>query len=88
MKNRRKPDSFHLSQLALMPPLYHTLPDHEFSFDKSQVLNFIRNNEQAVMRIFTLAVNAKLIAYDSQSHMWYGTSYSSATDSIHISEEV
>lgn len=55
-----------------MPTLYHTLPNEEFDWDKSQVLKWISQQPELLTYVKYKLSNAGYIEYDSEKRTWKG----------------
>lgn len=55
-----------------MPRLYHTLPNEEFDYDKSQVLKWISNQPDFLRYIFNKLSNIGYVEYDKVTGTWKG----------------
>ncbi|MFQ6365894.1 hypothetical protein ACLM47_03920 [Lactococcus lactis] len=63
------------SGIKKMPPLYHKLPGQEYSYDKSEVLNWVKNDLELQDWFFRLMENRGIIIYDSKTGKWQGKDY-------------
>ncbi|MGX7163372.1 hypothetical protein [Enterococcus massiliensis] len=61
--------------LRFMPPLYHKLPDKEYTDDSSEVLQFISRQPEILNWIRQNAAQRGMIIYDSVSRTWQGVDY-------------
>lgn len=57
---------------SFMPPLRHTMPGEKYDRHKSEVLEWMANNQFLQEFIFDRAATAKLIKYDAVSGTWQG----------------
>lgn len=55
-----------------MPRLYHTLPNEEFDWDKSQVLKWIANQPELLTYLRYKLSNIGYIQYDAITGSWKG----------------
>lgn len=55
-----------------MPKLYHTLPNEEFDYDKSQVFKWIAKQPDFLRYIFNKLSNIGYIEYDKATGTWKG----------------
>ena len=55
-----------------MPTLYHTLPNEEFDWDKSQVLNWIAIQLELLKYMHNKLSNIGYIEYDKTTGTWKG----------------
>lgn len=65
---------------ANMPPLYHKLPDQEYSQQNSEVLKWLAERSMLIEYIFDQASNAKEIIYNSETGKWQGVDYEPNND--------
>ena len=69
----------YLDVLRKMPPLYHTLPGEEFSAEKSEVLQWILSDRDALLviaqRVFSDAKNRNMVIYDKNTGKWHGADH-------------
>ncbi|WP_251421166.1 MULTISPECIES: hypothetical protein [Lactococcus] len=64
-----------LDGVRKMPPSYHTIPGHEFSYEKSEVMNYLKNDDEAMNWFFRLMQTNELIVYDPNTGRWQGNDY-------------
>lgn len=57
---------------SFMPPLRHKISGEEYDRHKSEVLKWIAGNAFLLEYIFSKAVQAGYVQYDSQSGTWQG----------------
>lgn len=55
-----------------MPRLYHTLPNEEFDYDKSQVLKWIASQPELLKYMHNKLSNIGYIEYDKTTGTWKG----------------
>lgn len=55
-----------------MPTLYHTLPNEEFDWDKSQVLKWIASQPELLKYMYNKLSNIGYIEYDKTTGTWKG----------------
>ena len=55
-----------------MPKLYHTLPNEEFDYDKSQVLKWIASQPELLKYMHNKLSNIGYIEYDKTTGTWKG----------------
>nr|DAF34244.1 MAG TPA: hypothetical protein [Caudoviricetes sp.]DAS69355.1 MAG TPA: hypothetical protein [Caudoviricetes sp.] len=55
-----------------MPTLYHTLPNEEFDYDKSQVLKWIASQPELLKYMHNKLSNIGYIEYDKTTGTWKG----------------
>lgn len=55
-----------------MPTLYHTLPNEEFDYDKSQVLKWIASQPELLKYMHNKLSNIGYIEYDKATGTWKG----------------
>jgi hypothetical protein len=58
-----------------MPPLHHRLPDEEYKTSKSEVYDWIREQEDIMHWLMMKAHKAGAIKYDPVLEMWHGSKY-------------
>jgi hypothetical protein len=63
----------------MMPPSYNTLPGHEFTYEDSEVLQWIANQPELLAFIRDCLKNADYITYDSKTGLWRGVDYKTLT---------
>ena len=64
-----------LDCLKMMPPLYHKLPDKNFSFNDSELYAFIKNQPDLIEWVRCVAKDNKFIEYDKSTGKWQGVDY-------------
>lgn len=67
---KRKSKLLHIGKN--MPRLYHTLPNEEFDYDKSQVLKWISNQPDLLNYLRYTLFNIGYIEYDKATGTWKG----------------
>lgn len=67
-KNRNK----NLATIAEMPPLYHTLPDAEYHYKKSEVLKWLSERPALMDYLFDRARKNGDVVYNSETGKWQG----------------
>lgn len=77
---KRRKVSKKLNCLKTMPPLYHKLPNEEFSFEKSEVINFIKNQPELFEWLWIVAKDWNLIEYDKNTGKWQGIEFEKRGD--------
>lgn len=55
-----------------MPRLYHTLPNEEFDYDKSQVLKWIASQPELLKYMYSKLSSIGYIEYDKTTGLWKG----------------
>ncbi len=58
--------------VALMPSLYHTLPNEEFDITKSEVIKWLVIQPEVVNAMFNYYNDQGVIVYDQDSKQWKG----------------
>lgn len=61
--------------LRKMPPLHHKLPDETFDLEKSDVLNWIGKDKQAIGWVMRSAAKNGYISYDKTTGKWSGVEH-------------
>ena len=61
--------------LKSMPPLYHTLPDKEFSYDSSEVLEWMSKNKVILGWLLNSAYKINYLKYCKTTGKWQGVEY-------------
>ena len=63
-----------------MPPLYHTLPDQEFSWHKSRTLWWLTKQPAALKYLWDIVKQSGAIQYDHNSGKWVGVDFESSEE--------
>ena len=71
VKKKREQSKF-LDVGKSMPKLYHTLPNEEFDWDKSQVLNWIAIQPELLTYLKYKLSRVGYIQYDATTGTWKG----------------
>ena len=58
-----------------MPPLYHRLPNEDFSPEKSELYDFIKKQPGLIEWVRNVAKDNGLIVYDKETGKWQGVDY-------------
>lgn len=61
--------------LKSMPPLYHKLPNQDFSYENSEVLKWLGNQKEALGWLVGSAYKNKYLKYDKGTGKWQGVDY-------------
>lgn len=61
--------------LKNMPPLYHKLPNQEFSYERSEVFKWISNQKEALGWLLGSAYKNKYLKYNKETGKWQGIDY-------------
>lgn len=73
MKKKYKSKKF--DSVKNMPELHHKLPDQDFELEKSEVLNFLKNDEGTMQWLFDTMNSSGLIVYNPETKKWRGKDY-------------
>ena len=73
MKNKYKSKKF--DSVKNMPRLHHKLQNQNFDLSKSEVVEFLKNDEGTMQWVFDTFNQAGLIFYDSETKTWHGKDY-------------
>ena len=77
----QKRQSHLLNVAKQMPPLYHTIPGHDYSVEDSQVIRWIVSQPELCQRMFNKLRDSGYIVYDRETGKWQGADYD-ATEEI------
>lgn len=72
MPRRKREKSKFLDVGKQMPRLYHTLPNEEFDYEKSQVLKWLASQPDLLNYLKYKLYNIGYIEYDKDSRTWKG----------------
>ncbi len=61
--------------LKSMPPLYHTLPEQDFSYDDSEVLKWLGEQKVVLSWLLNSAYKNNYLKYNKDTGMWQGVDY-------------
>lgn len=61
--------------LRHMPPLYHKLPNEDFSYKKSEVLAWVVKSPRALAYLWDGIAQSKEIVYDKATGKWHGVEW-------------
>lgn len=62
--------------LKEMPPLYHKLPNEKFDLGKSEVLNWLGTQKEAMNWLLMSANKNGYLEFDFETRKWKGVNYS------------
>lgn len=69
---RKKKRSKNLEILKKMPPLYHTLPNHKFETQKSELMNWVLNQPEILNWLVGYLKDTNYIEYNNLTGQWTG----------------
>lgn len=72
MARHKKVRSKKLEVGKIMPPLYHKLPNEEYTAENSEVLQWIAKQPCLLEWIFAQLKSAGYVEYDSENGIWSG----------------
>lgn len=61
--------------LKNMPPLYHTLPNRNFSYDNSEALEWLSGQKVVLAWLLNSAYKNNYLKYDKSTGKWQGVDY-------------
>ena len=71
----KKMDYKFLDTVRGMPPLKHTHPGKIFDIMNSEVAAYLVDIPAVRQKVFDMAINRKVIVYDSSSGTWHGSDW-------------
>lgn len=78
-KKRKRSEAW--SCLKNMPPLYHKLPGHGFSYEQSEVLKWLGEQKEPMDWLLRSAYQNNYVIYDKETGKWQGVDYERISES-------